>query len=337
MIDANPKAATKLRHIAVARRKILEKRAMRAYSASHAVLRGPKSDNPNAETPIDSPRKLLLSDSAKRALADIAARTHDDVEHADDTRGNPQTTALYMKLCECYEDVRVSPSILQNADEHTAAWVKTTMESLRELVAAFHRRVTGEDFEATDHDSEREAIKLIGVAHKAGCCCFKGRGRLLEKSRDAFSILEDPDSLSLVRRGWLLRSFVTVLFMTNVWFQHTYGSVFTRFDPWSPRTQRITKLVGSLWASLFITSFFYAYSAGTPGQPLGPLTLSETIVLSLSESLTSRPASWCWVDIDAPTRCSVVRLRHAARLLLHVTCHSVRHSGVQVALSTAVG
>lgn len=288
VIDANPRAANRLRRIAIARRAILEGRVKKALKDStfYSSVRSRGGGGDNHEIDISdlgfrTNRMQPLSDSAKRALADIAARMQQSGDwRPGDARGNPQTAALYMKLCEHYDNLRVCPEMLNDSDAQTAEWASRTAVSLETLAAAFNRRVTGETSEEAREEGQLEATKLIEGA--ATTCCA-GRLNFVGMSQAAFNTLEDPASLNLLRRGFLLRHFIRALFVINVWFQHTYLSVFTRFDPWSPRTQRITQLICTLWASLFINSFFYAYAAGTPGKPLGPLTLSETLVLALSE------------------------------------------------------
>ena len=46
--------------------------------------------------------------------------------------------------------------------------------------------------------------------------------------QSAIDTLNDPDSLHVLRRGWMLRGFLMALWVSNVWFQHTYLSIFTK-------------------------------------------------------------------------------------------------------------
>lgn len=271
VIDGNPGLAKRLRRTAAARQRILGERTLLALN-DRTLSSDPKEDlrkNSN---------RLQLSESAKRALADVAAHSHRVRDGVSDVRGNPHAAALYMKLCDRFEGMRVSPATLRGTDAQTA---ESTVASLRKVADAFNQRVTADEPEGARADADREATAVIEAASNIACCT--GRLHLFAMSQAALNTLEDPGSLNLLRRGFLLRSFISALFLTNAWFQHSYMSVFTRFDPWSPRTLRITHLVGSLWASLFINSFFYAFAAGTPGRPLGPLTFYETLTLSLSE------------------------------------------------------
>jgi len=165
VIDANPKAARRLQRIAVARRKILHERSLktnapRLFQSSSSSKSGTSFCRGHRRNSGCVRRTRWCSTgSAQRALVDIAARKQERVGDAD-ARGNPYTAAMYMKLCERFDDMRVCPTMPRGAEAQKDSWATATTASLRKLVTAFNVRLTGDDPEATDASATREATKL---------------------------------------------------------------------------------------------------------------------------------------------------------------------------------
>ena len=82
------------------------------------------------------------------------------------------------------------------------------------------------------------------------------------------------------------------VFTIRVWwqrlmYQHSYFSVFFRFDPRLPRIFRATFIFVTIFHTLFITTLLYGFSHGSPSgtEPLPEMTIGETIVQSILTSL----------------------------------------------------
>jgi hypothetical protein len=75
-------------------------------------------------------------------------------------------------------------------------------------------------------------------------------------------------------------------------FQHPWLGIFFRFNPQAPRIYRAVLIVASILTSVAISVLFYGYKNGAAGSaPTAPITLIETIVLSLITTAVSMPVS----------------------------------------------
>ncbi len=81
---------------------------------------------------------------------------------------------------------------------------------------------------------------------------------------------------------WLGR--MCTAWASRLLYQHSYISIFFKYDPRLPRGFRFLFVVVILFHTLFITTFFYGYTASVSG-----ITTSETIVLSLITSALNIP------------------------------------------------
>ena len=244
VIDKNKKRSTFLRRISVAKTKMLKTRADAALAVSMkqsvqaagevavASARGKKARAKQRQLLQEATKasgaggkgaKPGLTPEAQRALADVAA--HNGTE-AGGGRGDPYKAALYMKLCERYDGMSVAPSKLINGGDKQAAAIFTSLKAQSAEVA----RVLGSDPEGTvDAEAEREVIKRDIAQRKRGFIkCGGGGLNLFKNAEGAVDSLDSPESLNLLKRGWLLRGFLSALWGSRVWFQHTYLSVFTK-------------------------------------------------------------------------------------------------------------
>ena len=93
----------------------------------------------------------------------------------------------------------------------------------------------------------------------------------------------DGSKAGLLARLWGLRSFILRLAWLRVYTSHPYLSVFTRFDPLSPRLHRLLFVCAHVLCQLFLACFMYSYTNGVPGKPLQPdLPFPELVVLTLT-------------------------------------------------------
>lgn len=202
----------------------------------------------------------LLSPESTRALAEVLANCR-----ASRQRNDPCMTALYLKLCEHAEGVSVDARHFLGSDA-----------AIAHQMATLERLDCGADAALSDASS-----KVVEVVNEAGegpaAAASVDLDQLWSQSEGALGSLEQPSSANCCLRCCVLHRFLESLWLTKVRFSHPYLSVCTRFDPWSPRTARATALAAALFASLFICAFFYAYTNGTPGRSLPPLSLSQQV------------------------------------------------------------
>lgn len=88
--------------------------------------------------------------------------------------------------------------------------------------------------------------------------------------------------------GFLRRlGFLAKLYAQRFFYQHSYLSVFFRFDPRLPRVFRALFIFTSLFHTLFITTLLYGFTHGAPadGESLPPMTVAETVVNTIATSL----------------------------------------------------
>ena len=250
-LDANKKRATYLRRISVAKSKLLKVRSDAALAlslqrdvqtAGIAALTSARGRKARARqerlvtaslgatkakaviaAAAEVTAKEMLAPEAQRALADVAAHNGDEKSGG---RGDPYTAALYMKLCERYDGMGVAPGKLIEAGDGRALELFSSIKAQSVEVA----KAMGTDPEGTvDVTAECEVLQQEIKKRKGGCMqCSAGSRNLFAKAKGAVESLEDPDSLNLLKRGWILRGFLGALWGSRVWFQHTYLSVFTK-------------------------------------------------------------------------------------------------------------
>ncbi len=80
--------------------------------------------------------------------------------------------------------------------------------------------------------------------------------------------------------------FLAKLYAQRFFYQHSYFSVFFRFDPRLPRIYRAIFIFTSLFHTLFITTLLYGFTHGAPadGEALPPMTVAETVVNTIATS-----------------------------------------------------
>lgn len=80
--------------------------------------------------------------------------------------------------------------------------------------------------------------------------------------------------------------FLAKLYAQRFVYQHSYLSVFFRFDPRLPRIFRAIFIFTSLFHTLFITTLLYGFTHGAPadGEALVPMTVVETVVNTVATS-----------------------------------------------------
>ncbi len=80
--------------------------------------------------------------------------------------------------------------------------------------------------------------------------------------------------------------FLAKLYAQRFFYQHSYFSVFFRFDPRLPRIYRAIFIFTSLFHTLFITTLLYGFTHGAPadGEALPPMTVAETLVNTVATS-----------------------------------------------------
>ncbi len=86
---------------------------------------------------------------------------------------------------------------------------------------------------------------------------------------------------------WPRAKFTIRIWWQRLMYQHSYFSVFFRFDPRLPRIFRATFIFVTIFHTLFITTLLYGFSHGAPSgtEPLPKMTMGETIVQSILTSL----------------------------------------------------
>jgi hypothetical protein len=80
--------------------------------------------------------------------------------------------------------------------------------------------------------------------------------------------------------------FLAKLYAQRFFYQHSYLSVFFRYDPRLPRIFRAIFIFTSLFHTLFITTLLYGFTHGAPaeGEALPPMTVTETVVNTVATS-----------------------------------------------------
>jgi hypothetical protein len=80
--------------------------------------------------------------------------------------------------------------------------------------------------------------------------------------------------------------FLAKLYVQRFFYQHSYFSVFFRYDPRLPRVFRAIFIFTSLFHTLFITTLLYGFTHGAPadGEALPPMTVAETVVNTVATS-----------------------------------------------------
>jgi hypothetical protein len=80
--------------------------------------------------------------------------------------------------------------------------------------------------------------------------------------------------------------FLAKLYAQRFFYQHSYLSVFFRYDPRLPRIFRAIFIFTSLFHTLFITTLLYGFTHGAPaaGEELPPMTAAETVVNTVATS-----------------------------------------------------
>ncbi len=88
---------------------------------------------------------------------------------------------------------------------------------------------------------------------------------------------------------WRRAGFTIRIWWQRLMYQHSYFSVFFRFDPRLPRIFRATFIFVTIFHTLFVTTLLYGFSHGAPSgtEPLPEMTLAETIVQSILTSLVN--------------------------------------------------
>ncbi len=88
---------------------------------------------------------------------------------------------------------------------------------------------------------------------------------------------------------WRRAKFTIRIWWQRLMYQHSYFSVFFRFDPRLPRIFRATFIFVTIFHTLFVTTLLYGFSHGAPSgtEPLPEMSLAETIVQSILTSLVN--------------------------------------------------
>lgn len=114
------------------------------------------------------------------------------------------------------------------------------------------------------------------------------KSTIMDRARAKMAILDDTSSWSCVRM-WRLRKFILRVWSLRLWYTHPYISIYTRYDPRSPRTGRLFVISAIIMGNLFVTAFFYAFRNGRPGQDLPEMSTVEIIVVSLLAAIIQQP------------------------------------------------
>ncbi len=94
----------------------------------------------------------------------------------------------------------------------------------------------------------------------------------------------------LVKRSRLRRLFAAAKLLIRIWknrifHQHSYLSIFFRYDPRLGRTYRAIFILTTIFHSLFVSAFFYGYTHGVDAAP----TIAETLFLAVLTSAINIP------------------------------------------------
>jgi GPCR proteolysis site, GPS, motif len=94
----------------------------------------------------------------------------------------------------------------------------------------------------------------------------------------------------LLRRSKALRLLAAAKLLIRVWknrifHQHSYLSIFFRYDPRLGRTYRAIFILTTIFHSLFVSAFFYGYTHGVDTAP----TVAETLFLAVLTSAINIP------------------------------------------------
>jgi len=86
---------------------------------------------------------------------------------------------------------------------------------------------------------------------------------------------------------WRKFIFAVRIYWQRLFYQHSYFSVYFRFDPRLSRAFRALFIMTSLMHTLFITALLYGYMHGAPadGEEFEPPTIGESLLLSVLTSL----------------------------------------------------
>ncbi len=96
-----------------------------------------------------------------------------------------------------------------------------------------------------------------------------------------------PPPAPKVPSGFARRAvFLAKFYAQRFFYQHSYLSVFFRYDPRLPRVLRAIFIFTSLFHTLFITTLLYGFTHGAPaaGEALPPMTVAETVVNTVATS-----------------------------------------------------
>ena len=89
-------------------------------------------------------------------------------------------------------------------------------------------------------------------------------------------------AVSVTARSWIRR--MCAAWMSRLLYQHSYISIFFKYDPRLPRGFRFLFVAVVVFHTLFLSTLFYAYTASG-----STMTISETIVLSLITAALNIP------------------------------------------------
>ena len=145
--------------------------------------------------------------------------------------------------------------------------------------------------------AEFDEIRFLYRAHKGPAPFILDRiyPHAREIMTSPTSSIEDDQPLSIEMKQTEFRSrahrfarAVRLLFRvwkTRIFHQHSYLSIFFRYDPRLARTYRAIFILTTIFHSLFVSAFFYGYTHGVDQAP----TVAETLFLAVMTSVINIP------------------------------------------------
>lgn len=202
------------------------------------------------------------------------------------TRGktSASTTALYARMTAYFDKYRVSYNTLRgylSLNKNSPAG-HPALEQYKEIEAQHQEQSGKEVGNETNLD-----ITNLPEEDKMFNRLYQPTTKLIEK-------LQQPRETlwSRIRHYWHLKNFLFRLWITRIWYSHSWVSIFSSFNAEVPRSYRLLLFAVELLGSLFLSAFFYSFEHGTDDAPLPPLTVVEILILALIVTAIQLPITW---------------------------------------------